>query len=144
MPFSLSPASADDCEAIVRVQFEACAQDPGFSTIFPRGLTPEVVDHYADEYRRDICENSACNTVKVTDTDIGELACFAIWYFLPEKSQEQIGEELRVDDFHLPAQANREVGDVLVGNSVRKRHAIMGEQAYVCESAAGKVHLLRA
>jgi hypothetical protein len=132
MPFVLAPASEDDAEAIVRLQFEACAEDPGFAVIFPRGGTPQAIATLAKHSRDDIRDDSTCHVMKVTDKETGELASFASWYFLPERSQDQIDAEVLNDDVHLPRDANREAGAVLVRNGCRKRHEIMRRKAYAC------------
>lgn len=132
MPFVLAPAKEEDSEALVRLQFEACAEDPGFSVIFPHGGTPESIATFAQQNRDAIQNDPTCHIMKVTDEETGELASFAAWYFLPEKSQDQIDAEMLNDHVDLPSDANKEAGTVLVRNGYRKRHEIMGGKAYAC------------
>ena len=132
MPFVLAPATEEDSEALVRLQFEACAEDPGFSVIFPQGATPESIATLAQQNRDAIQNDSTCQVMKATDGETGELASFATWYFLPEKSQEQIDAEMLHDRVDLPSDANKEAGAVLARNGHRKRHEIMGGKAYAC------------
>ena len=131
MPFVLAPATEEDSEALVRLQFEACAEDPGFSVIFPQGATPESIATLAQQNRDAIQNDSTCRIMKSTNGETGELASFAAWY-LPEKSQEQIDEEMLDDHVDLPSDANKEAGAILVRNGHRKRHEIMGGKAYAC------------
>lgn len=132
MPFLLAPASVEDSEAIIRLQFEACAEDPGFAVIFPQGATPEAITIFTKHNRDDIRNNSACRVIKVTDQETGELASFAIWYFLSGRSQDEIDAELLNDHVDLPSDANKAAGTVLIRNGHRKRHEIMGGKAYAC------------
>ena len=132
MPFVLAPATEEDSEAIIRLQFEACAEDPGFAVIFPHGSTPEAIAAFTKHNQEDIRNDAACHILKVTDQETGELASFATWYFLPEKSQDQIDAEMLNDQVDLPCDANKEAGTLLIKNGYRKRHGIMGGQAYAC------------
>lgn len=132
MPFTLSPAEESDCDAIISLQFEACAEDPGFSTIFPLGGTPETIAAFSKTLQNEIRNDPTCHVLKVTDVDSGQLASFATWYFLPEKSQDQVDAEMLNDEFHMPSDANVEAGRVLITNGVRKRHQIMGGKPYAC------------
>lgn len=132
MPFLLAPASVEDSEAIIRLQFEACAEDPGFAVIFPRGATPEAITTFTRHNQDDIRNNSACRVIKVIDQETSELASFAIWYFLPGRSQDQIDAELLNDHVDLPSDANKAAGTTLIRNGHRKRHEIMGGKAYAC------------
>jgi hypothetical protein len=72
--------------------------------------------------------------MKVTDNKTAELAGFAIWHFLPERSQDQIDAEMLNEEVDLPSDANKEAGTVLIRNGYRKRHEIMGGKAYACMS----------
>ena len=132
MPFVLAPASEDDSEAIIRLQFEACAEDPGFVVIFPHGSTPEAIATFTKHNQDDIRDDPTCHVIKVTDKETGELASFAIWYFLPERSQDQVDVEMLNDKVDLPSDANKEAGTLLIRNGFRKRHEIMGGTAYAC------------
>jgi hypothetical protein len=132
MPFMLSAASEQDSEAIVRLEFEACAEDPGFTVIFPHGGSPEAIAKFTKHNQDDIRNDASCHVVKVTDNETGELAGFAIWHFLPERSQDQIDAEMLKDEVDLPSDANKEAGAVLIRNGRRKRHEIMGGKAYAC------------
>ena len=134
MPFTLSPASEEDSEAIIRLQFEACAEDPGFAVIFPHGSTPEAIANFTKHNQDDIRNDASCHVMKVTDNETGELAGFAIWHFLPERSQDQIDVEMLNEEVDLPSDANKEAGTVLIRNGYRKRHEIMGGKAYACMS----------
>lgn len=134
MPFTLSPASEEDSEAIIRLQFEACAEDPGFAVIFPHGSTPEAIANFTKHNQDDIRNDASCHVMKVTDNETGELAGFAIWHFLPERSQDQIDLEMLNEEVDLPSDANKEAGSVLIRNGYRKRHEIMGGKAYACTS----------
>lgn len=137
MPFVLSQAEERDSEAIVRLQFGACALDPGFSVIFPKGATPESVAFFTRISQHEIRNDTTCDTVKATDADTGELASFATWYLMPEKSVEQVDEEMLNDQVDLPADANQDAGKVLIRDGHRKRHEIMGSRAYMYLAAVG-------
>src|SRR5947207_13679328 len=67
MPFVLAPATEEDSEALVRLQFEACAEDPGFSVIFPQGATPESIATLAQQNRDALQNDSTCRIMKSTD-----------------------------------------------------------------------------
>ena len=132
MPFLLAHATEEDSEAIIRLQFEACAEDPGFAVIFPRGSTPKAIATFTKHNQDDIRSDPACHVLKVTDRETGELASFATWYFLPGKSQDQIDAEMLNDEVDLPSDANKEAGSVLIRNGYRKRHEIMRGASYAC------------
>jgi hypothetical protein len=132
MPFILSRASEEDSEGLIRLQFEACAKDPGFAVIFPYGSTPEAVATLARHNREDSRNDTTCYVMKAIDSETGELASFASWYFLPERSQDQIDAEMLHDHSDLPSDANKEAGTILIRNGYRKRHEIMGGKAYAC------------
>lgn len=137
MPFILSPAEEVDCEAIVRLQFEACAEDPGFAVIFPHGSTPDSIAMFTQFYVNDVRDDPTCYIMKVTDKETGELASFAAWYFVPEKSHDQIEEEMLDDDVRLPSDANLEAGKLLIRNGHRKKHEILGGRAHAYLAAVG-------
>ena len=136
MPFILSPAKEGDCENIVRLQFEACTEDPGFSVIFPHGATPDSVAMFTQSNIDDM-QDPTCHIMKVTDEATGDLASFAMWYFIPEKSHDQIEEEMLNEDVQLPSDANLEAGKLLIRNGHRKKHEIMGGRAYAYLAAVG-------
>jgi len=143
MPFILSSADEGDCEAIVRLQFEACADDPGFAVIFPQGGSPETIAAFTKINQHDIRNDPTCYIMKVTDGETGELASFATWHFIPPKSQDQIDEEKLNDQVHLPRQANLEAGKVLIRNGHRKRLEIMGGRAYAYLAVVGTLKKYR-
>ena len=132
MPFVLAHATEEDSEAIMRLQFDACAEDPAFAVIFPHGGTPNAIATFTKHNQDDIRNDPACRVLKVTDQKTGQLASFATWYFLPDKSQDQIDAEMLNDEVDLPSDANRDAGTRLIRNGYRKRHEIMGGQAYAC------------
>jgi hypothetical protein len=133
MPFILSRAEESDCEAIIRLQFEACAQDPGFSTIFPKGGSLPAVNTYAAKLKLDIQHDPECRVMRVLDEETGDLASFCIWHFIPELSQEKIDAEMLQSDFDLPSDANHEAGRKLIKMGNRKRLELMGGKAYACK-----------
>lgn len=135
--FILAEAREGDCEAIAKIEFEACSEDPGFSTIFPRGATPAVLEDYARRFRHDLANDPTCHISVIRDVDSGELVSFATWHFFPERRRVAIDQELLQDDFHLPEDANREVGNRLIRNGLRRRHEMMGFQPYAYLAATG-------
>jgi GNAT superfamily N-acetyltransferase len=136
--FILTEARQDDCEAIAEIEFEACSDDPGFSTIFPNGATPVVLKDYARRFRNDLENDPSCHMYLIRDLDSGgAIVSFATWHFFPERQQSEIDEEMLLDDFHLPEDANREAGNRLIRNGLRKRHEIMGPRPYAYLAATG-------
>ena len=85
----------------------------------------------------DVRDDHTCHIVKVTDKETGELASFASWYFVPEKSHDQVEEEMLNDDIHLPSDANLDAGRLLIKNGHRKRHEIMGGRSYAYLATLG-------
>ena len=132
MGFILSPAQESDCEAIIRLQFEACAEDPGFSVIFPRGATAESIATFTKNTLHDMRKDPSYRIIKLTDAETGQLASFAIWHFLSERSQDEVDSETLTEDFHLPSDANIKAGDKMIRNGLRKRNEVMGGKAYAC------------
>ncbi len=137
--FVLLPASPSDLEAIARVQFEACASDHGFSVIFPKGATLASITHLVHSYENDMENDPTCYIMIVKEAMSGEVASFAIWHFYPPRTQDEVDREMLIDDFPFPSDANKELGNRLIHNSIRKRHeavsANFGAQSpYVCES----------
>ena len=135
--FILTEVREYDCEAIAKIEFEACSDDPGFSTIFPKGATPAVLEDYARRFRHDLENDPTCRMYLIRDLDSGEVVSFATWHFFPERRQDEIDEEMLLDDFHLPEDANREAGNQLIRNGLRRRHEIMGYQPYAYLAATG-------
>lgn len=139
--FEVIPASTSDLEAVVRVQFEACASDHGFSVIFPKGSTSTSVTHFMAAFERDMKDDPTCHIVIVKDAMSGDVASYAVWHFYPSRSQEEIEQEMLIDDFPLPEDANKDLGNALIHNSIRKRHEVVavtiGEQTpYACKLKA--------
>ena len=122
---ALVPASPSDLEALVRLEFEACAEDHGFPYIFPKGPTMNSVTHFVNTYQKDMEEDPTCHFMIVKDAMTGDVASFAIWHFYPPKSQDDFDQESTVSDLPLPSDANRELGERCIRNSIRKRHAVV-------------------
>lgn len=136
--FILTEAREEDCEAIAKIEFEACSHDPGFSTVFSNGATPAVLEDYARRFRNDLKNDpTTCHIYLIRDSDSGDAVSFATWHFFPERQQHEIDEEILLGDFHLPEEANRELGNRLISNGLRKRHEIMGPQPYAFLAATG-------
>jgi len=131
--FTVAAATPDDCESIVRIEFAACAEDPGFSVIYPKGATARVVDHYTRQMQNDLANDPTCAIMVVKDRDTGALVSFATWHFFDNWHQDDLDREWRTDDWNLPADANAEAGNRLIGNGIRRRHEIMSTQAYACK-----------
>jgi hypothetical protein len=137
--FVLLPASPSDLEAVARVQFAACATDPGFSVIFPKGGTLTSITHFVQSYENDMDNDPSYHIMIVKEAMSGEIASFAIWHFFPPRHQDEIEQEMLLEDFPLPADANKEVGCRLMHNGIRKRHELVAAhigagRPYICES----------
>lgn len=142
--FVLLPASPSDLEAVARVQFAACASDPGFPVIFPKGPSLASITHFVQSYEHDMENDPTCHIMIVKEALSGEIASFAIWHFYPPKSPEEIDQEMLVQEFALPADANQEVGNRLIHNGLRKRHEVVASAIgvdipYICESLQSDV-----
>lgn len=136
--FEVLPASPSDLEAIVRVQFQACATDHGFAVIFPKGPTSTSVTHFVRAFEHDMKDDPTCHIVIVKNAMSGDIASYAVWHFYPSRPREEIEQEMLIDDFPLPEDANKDLGNALIHNSIRKRHevvaATIGEQTpYACK-----------
>ena len=136
--FALVPASPSDLEAVARVQFEACADDHGFPVVFPKGPTLTSITHFVQSYEEDMDNDPSCHLMVVKDALTGDIASFAVWHFFPPRSQDEIEQDMLMDEFPLPSDANKELGNRLIHNSIRKRHevvasAIGGGQPYACK-----------
>ncbi|KIW52682.1 hypothetical protein PV05_08307 [Exophiala xenobiotica] len=140
--FVLLPASPSDLEAIARVQFEACASDHGFSVIFPKGATLASITHLVHSYENDMENDPTCYIMIVKEAMSGEVASFAIWHFYPPRTQDEVDREMLIDDFPFPSDANKELGNRLIHNSIRKRHEAVAanvgaQRPYVYLAAVG-------
>lgn len=125
-PFVVVPARPDDIEVIARLQFEACADDPGFQTIFPKGGTPRSVQHAVLQLEEQMNEDTTAHFMIVKDGMTGEVASFAIWHFCPARGQEEIEAEMLKDDFGpWPLEANIQAANKLVHNASRKRYEVV-------------------
>ncbi|EXJ71788.1 uncharacterized protein A1O5_05598 [Cladophialophora psammophila CBS 110553] len=122
--FVLVPASPSDLEAIARVQFAACASDHGFPVIFPKGATLTSITHFVHSYESDLENDPSCHLMVVKEAMSGEIASFAVWHFYPPKTQEEVEEEMLMREFPLPDDANKDLGNRLIRNSIRKRHEV--------------------
>ena len=132
--FTLRAATKEDVLAITHIEFEACQDDPGFSTIFPLGATPASVGwaakHFGDRIEKG--DPASLSLIAVSARD-GEIASYAQWqFFESERDQASIDEEMLTTEFGLPDDTNAEVGNRLIGNGTRKRHEIMGIRPYAC------------
>lgn len=135
--FILTEATRDDCEAIARIEFEACGEDPGFSTIFHKGATPAVLKDYTQRFEKDLTDDPTCHMYVVREAATKEVVSFATWHFFPQRHQDEIDEQILIDDFHLPRDANHEAGNQLIRNGLRKRHDLMGVLSYAYLAATG-------
>lgn len=135
--FILTEATSADCEAIAVIEFSACASDPGFSTIFPHGATPTLLADYVGRFQSDLADDPTCHMYVVRESASSEVVSFATWHFFPDRTQEEIDAQMLLDDFHLPEDANREAGNLLIRNGLRKRHELMGRKAYAYLAATG-------
>lgn len=136
--FVLLPASPSDLEAVARVQFAACASDPGFKAIYPNGDTLTSITHSVRALENDMDNDPSYHVMIVKEAMYGEIASFAIWHFYRPRSQDDIDQEMLLQDFSLPSDANTETGRRLMHNSVRKRHEVVAShigsgRPYVCE-----------
>ncbi len=136
--FALVPASPSDLEAVARVQFAACATDHGFPMIFPAGATLSSITHFVRSYEDDMDNDPTCHIMLVKEALSGEVASFAVWHFYPPRSRDDIDREMLMENFPLPNDANKELGNRLIHNSTRKRHevvaaAIRSQRPYACE-----------
>jgi len=123
--FVLLPATPNDLEQVVRLQFDACASDPGFTVIFPNGPTPSSIQHFVQQYENDMDHDPTCHLMIVRDAMTGDIASFAIWHFYPARSTEDVEKEMLSDDIPLPADANRGAGRKMIHDGIRKRHEVV-------------------
>lgn len=135
--FAVVPASPSDLEAIARVQFEACAQDHGFPVIFPKGPTLSSITHFVRSFENDLENDPTCHFMVVKDALSGDVASFAIWHFYPPRDQGEIDQEMMMQEFPLPIDANKELGNRLIQHGIRKRHEVVAshigpDQPYAC------------
>ncbi|RMZ88654.1 hypothetical protein DV736_g4113, partial [Chaetothyriales sp. CBS 134916] len=121
------PATPDDVGAIGRLQFEACANDAGFQTIFPQGATAASLQYVITSMENGMDHDLTAHLMLVKDSMTGEIASYAQWHFLPPRSQEDVDQELLVDTFPWPGDANAEAGNMLVRNATRKKHEVVGK-----------------
>jgi hypothetical protein len=136
--FALVPASPSDLEAVVRVQFEACAEDHGFPHIFPKGATLTSITHFVHAFEEDMENDPTCHIMVVKDAMSGDVASFAVWHFFPPRSQDEIDQEMLMQEFPLPKDANKDLGNSLIHNGTRKRHEVVASaigtgQPYACK-----------
>lgn len=134
----LVPASPSDLEAIVQVQFAACASDHGFPVIFPKGASLTSITHFVRSFEDDLENDPTCHIMLVKEAMSGDVASYAVWHFYPPKSQEEIDREMLMANFPLPDDANKELGNKLIHNSIRKRHEVVAatigvQKPYACE-----------
>jgi hypothetical protein len=127
--FALVPAAPSDLEALSQVQFAACADDHAFPVIFPKGSSLASITHFVQSYEEDMENDPSCHVMVVKDALTGEIASFSVWHFYPPRSQEEVDQEMLMSEFPLPPDANKELGNRLIRNSVRKRHEVVA--AYI-------------
>jgi hypothetical protein len=126
--FVAIPATPEDIPDIVKAQFESCASDPGFSVIFPKGLTSEALQHNVARMEDEMAEDPTVLFLIAKDAMTGELASYAVWHFFPIRSHEQIEREMLTDQFPLAKDANHEAGNKLIHLSIRKRHEVVSRE----------------
>lgn len=119
----LVPASPSDAEQLARLQLEAWANDVGFANIFPKGATPDTIQHGMAQMEQDM-EDMTQHIMLVKDAMSGDIAAYAIWHFIPPRGHDEIEREMLTDHFPLPKDANLELGNRLIHNGVRKHHEV--------------------
>jgi hypothetical protein len=119
----LVPASPSDAEQLAPIQLEAWSQDVGFSTIFPKGATPDTIQHTVAQMEKDM-EDMTQHIMLVKDAMSGDIAAYAMWQFIPQKGHDEIERQMLTDHFPLPKDANLEIGNRLIHNGVRKHHEV--------------------
>ena len=125
--FVVVPASFDDLEAVTRVQFDAWKDDVAFGLIFPKGPTPDTVQHTVNQLENDMYNDLTRHLMLVKDAMTHEIAAYAIWHFYPQRSHDEIEREMLTDHFPLPRDANLEVGNRLIHDGVRKHHEVVAK-----------------
>ena len=136
--FSIHPASTTDAASIAAAEFEACQDDPGFSTIWPRGAMPSSLQWATDHFIHDLRDDPSCHLIVAISKENGEVASFAQWYFFEQGfEQEQMEQEMLTDEFGLPLDANVTAGNRLIAGGIRRRHELMGTSPYACTCCPG-------
>jgi len=125
--FVVVPANPDDLEAVTRVQFDAWANDAGFKLIFPKGPTPDTIQHTVNQLENDMDNDLTRHLMLVKDAFTGEIAAYAIWHFYPQRGHDEIEREMLTDHFPLPRDADLEIGNRLTHNGVRKHHEVVAK-----------------
>lgn len=125
---ALVPASPSDLEAIARVHFASWSRSnhPGFNAIFPKGATPDTLQHWITDMDNGFNDLSK-HLMLVKDAEKGSIAAYALWQFCPQRSHDEIEREMLTDHFPLPKDANLEVGNRLIHNGVRKHHEVVAK-----------------
>lgn len=135
--FVVVPATFEDLENVARVQFDACASDPGFGVIFPKGATANSIEHFTRLFEHDMETDPTCHIMIVKDVKSGDVASYSTWHFFPAMKQHEIEQEMLSDEFPLPEDANLVAGNKLVSAGLRKRHEVVAaqigiEKPYAC------------
>lgn len=143
--FVVVPASPSDLESVTRLQFAACAQDVGFSSIYPRGATADTVQHTIAQFESDLEANQTAHLMLVKDALTTDVVAYAAWHFLPQRAHEDIEREMLNDHFPLPKDANLETGNRLIHAGVRKHHEVVARHfghgaAHACASQLHQVY----
>ena len=125
--FVVVPANPDDLEAVTRVQFDAWANDAGFKLIFPKGPTPDTIQHTVNQLENDMDNDLTRHLMLVKDAFTGEIAAYAIWHFYPQRGHDEIEREMLTDHFPLPRDTDLEIGNRLTHNGVRKHHEVVAK-----------------
>ncbi|KIV88701.1 hypothetical protein PV10_08359 [Exophiala mesophila] len=121
----LLPASPSDLEAVARVQFAACASDPGFSTVFPNGPTLSCLTHLVRSYENEMDNDLTAHLMIVKEAMEGEVISFAVWHFCPPITPNQEDSDLQHGDFLFPNDANKDAGSKIMQNSQKKRQEVV-------------------
>ncbi|KIW13290.1 hypothetical protein PV08_08478 [Exophiala spinifera] len=123
--FVLLPASPSDLERIAQLQFESFASDHGFPVIFPKGASPTSLTHFVHSFENDMENDPTCFIMIVKEAMSSVIVSYAVWHFYPPKSQDEIDMEMLVENIPLPADANQELGNRLIRESIRKKHEVV-------------------
>ena len=119
----LVPASPSDIENLASLQIEAWAEDVGFTHIFPKGATPDTIQHTIAQTDKDM-DDMTQHIMLVKDAFSCDIAAYAKWHFQPQKNHDEIEREMLIDCFPLPKDANLELGNRLIHNATRKHHEV--------------------
>ena len=87
MPCTVALVEPADLSSIATIQWSALRDNPLTQTLYPRGLTADLVKFTTASYEK-ACTYPSVRIIKATDDETGQIVAFAKWVIYKQEEQE--------------------------------------------------------